>query len=57
MARCEDMIRQCLMSIEESRMLAEYGNYYIEGRPVSVTFYDKKNKGCIAVDISFTACL
>ena len=51
MARCEDMIRQCLMTLEEGREFTEYCNYYIEGRPVSVTFYDKKNKGCIAVDV------
>lgn len=48
--RTEEIIRQRLTSLEEGMDEATH-SYLIEDMPMYVIFYDKKNKGCVAVDL------
>lgn len=48
--RTEEIIRQRLTSLEEG-MAEATQSYLIENLPIYVIFYDKKNKGCIGVDV------
>lgn len=48
--RTEEMIRQRLTSLEEG-MAEATQSYLIEDLPMYVIFYNKKNKGCIGVNV------
>ena len=48
--RSEEIIRQRLTSLEEGMEEATH-SYLTEDRPMYVIFYDKKNKGCVGVDL------
>lgn len=48
--RSEAIICQRLTSLAEGMEEATH-SYLIEDMPMYVIFYDKKNKGCIAVDL------
>jgi len=50
MAKSEEMILRGLISLEEGKYESIHG-YYVGGRPMFVVFYDRKNRGCILVDI------